>query len=135
VIASWIAAHYISWKAPRLLQHAQKAVSLPLRLALINRLHPRNRYTKEQISPHFWSNGKPPDREGWKHLERDNFRDYRLKIGGLVENPVELAALSNSRQLKTNHAHTYDRRELEDAQEPIRNHVFFRDLSAAGRTH
>jgi len=91
VIASWIAAHYISWKAPRLLQHAQKAVSLPLRLALIDRLHPRNRYTKEQISPHFWSNGKPPDREDWKHLERDNFRDYRLKIGGLVENPVELS--------------------------------------------
>jgi DMSO/TMAO reductase YedYZ molybdopterin-dependent catalytic subunit/thiosulfate reductase cytochrome b subunit len=91
VIASWIAAHYISWKAPRLLQHAQKAVSLPLRLALINRLHPRSHYTKEQISPYFWSNGKPPDREDWKYLERDNFRDYKLKIGGLVENPVDLS--------------------------------------------
>jgi DMSO/TMAO reductase YedYZ molybdopterin-dependent catalytic subunit/thiosulfate reductase cytochrome b subunit len=91
VIGSWIAAHYISWKAPRLLQHAQKAVSLPLRLALINRLRPRSHFTKEQISPYFWSNGKPPDREDWKHLERDNFRDYRLKIGGPVENPVELS--------------------------------------------
>ena len=33
VLGSWIAAHYISWKAPRLLQHIQKAISLPLRLA------------------------------------------------------------------------------------------------------
>ncbi|MEO6924510.1 MAG: molybdopterin-dependent oxidoreductase [Bryocella sp.] len=90
-VVSWIVAHYISWKAPRFLQHAQKAVSLPLRLALINRFHPRNRYTKEQISPYFWSNGKPPTREDWKGLERDGFRDYKLKIGGLVENPVELS--------------------------------------------
>ena len=32
VIASWIAAHYISWKAPRLLQHVQKFLSMPIRL-------------------------------------------------------------------------------------------------------
>jgi len=91
VLASWIAAHYISWHMPRLLQHAQKALSLPVRLATLNRLVPRNRYTKEQISPYFWSNGKPPDREDWKQLERNGFRDYKLKIGGLVENPVELS--------------------------------------------
>lgn len=91
VVASWIAAHYISWKAPRLLQHAQKAISVPLRRALINRLRPKSRYTKEQISPHFWSNGKPPTREDWKLLERNRFRDYKLKVGGLVENPVELS--------------------------------------------
>lgn len=91
VVASWIVAHYISWHMPRLLQHAQKALSLPVRLATLNRLVPRNRYTKEQISPYFWSNGKPPDREDWKQLERNGFRDYKLKIGGLVENPVELS--------------------------------------------
>jgi len=91
VIASWIVAHYISWKAPRLLQHAQKAISLPLRLALLNRLPPRERYTKEQISPYFWSNGMPPTREDWKRMERDGFRDYKLKVGGLVENPVEMS--------------------------------------------
>jgi len=108
VIASWIAAHYISWKAPRLLQHAQKFVSLPLRLTLINRFHPRSRYTKEQISPYFWANGQPPDREDWKQLQRDNFRDYTLKIGGLVENPVELSlpqirALTEEEQITMHH--------------------------------
>ncbi|MEO6964383.1 MAG: molybdopterin-dependent oxidoreductase, partial [Acidobacteriaceae bacterium] len=91
VIASWIAAHYISWKAPRLLQHVQKAISMPIRLVTLNRLPPRERYTKEQISPYFWSNGMPPTREDWKLLEHGGFRDYKLKVGGLVDNPVELS--------------------------------------------
>ena len=108
VVGSWIAAHYISWQMPRLLQHAQKAISLPIRLATLNRLAPRNRYTKEQISPYFWSNGKPPEREDWKLLERDGFRDYKLKIGGLVENPVELSlpeihALNLEEQITMHH--------------------------------
>src|SRR5574338_558498 len=30
VIMSWVVAHYVSWKFPRLLQHVQKAVSQPL---------------------------------------------------------------------------------------------------------
>ncbi|MHB1935562.1 MAG: molybdopterin-dependent oxidoreductase [Acidobacteriaceae bacterium] len=108
VIASWIAAHYISWKMPRLLQHVQKAISMPIRLSTLNRLHPRSRYTKEQVSPYFWSNGKPPIREDWKLLERDGFRDYRLKVGGLVDNPVELSmaeihALGNDEQITMHH--------------------------------
>jgi sulfoxide reductase catalytic subunit YedY len=91
VIASWIAAHYISWKAPRLLQHVQKAISMPIRLVTLNRLPPRERYKRDQISPYFWSNGMPPTREDWKLMERDGFRDYKLKVGGLVDNPVELS--------------------------------------------
>ena len=91
VIASWIAAHYISWNAPRMLQHIQKAISQPIRLATLNRLEPRNRYTKAQISPHFWPNGKMPEREDWKRLAANNFRGFKLKVGGLVENPMELS--------------------------------------------
>ncbi len=91
VLATWIAAHYISWKAPRLLQHIQKAISLPIRLATLNRLNPRSRYTKEQISPRFWPNGKMPVREDWKQLAAEGFKGYKLKVSGLVENPVELS--------------------------------------------
>ncbi|MEO7144476.1 MAG: cytochrome b/b6 domain-containing protein [Bryobacteraceae bacterium] len=60
VLVSWIAAHYTSWTIPRTLQHMQKAVSQPIRLLTLNRLLPSNRYTREQISPHFWPNGKMP---------------------------------------------------------------------------
>ncbi len=91
VIGSWIIAYYISWSHPRLLQHVQKALSMPIRMITLNRLRPAQRYTKDQLSPYFWSNGKPPDREDWKHLADDSFRDYKLKIGGRVKNPVELS--------------------------------------------
>jgi DMSO/TMAO reductase YedYZ molybdopterin-dependent catalytic subunit/thiosulfate reductase cytochrome b subunit len=91
VIVSWVVAHYTSWKVPRLLQHIQKAVSQPLRLATLNRLSPSERYTKEQISPHFWPNGKRPESEDWKRLAANSFRDYKLKVGGLVDRPVELS--------------------------------------------
>jgi len=108
VIASWIAAHYVSWKLPRLLQHAQGAISLPVRLATLNRLRPRERYTKDQVSPHFWPNGKMPQREDWKQMAASNFRDFKLKVGGLVENPVELSlseihALGESEQITMHH--------------------------------
>jgi uncharacterized membrane protein (DUF485 family) len=68
VITSWIAAHYISWRSPRALQHIQKALSQPLRLATLNRLAPSEQYTTGQISPYFWPNGKMPEREDWKQL-------------------------------------------------------------------
>jgi sulfoxide reductase catalytic subunit YedY len=93
VVATWIIAHYTSWKFPRLLQHMQKAISQPIRLATLNRLYPSQRYTKEQISPYFWPNGKKPDREDWKELAADSFRDFKLMVGGLVERPVELSLL------------------------------------------
>jgi DMSO/TMAO reductase YedYZ molybdopterin-dependent catalytic subunit/thiosulfate reductase cytochrome b subunit len=91
VLLSWIVAHYISWFFPRGLQHAQKAVTHPVMLLTLDRLHPREHYTTKDISPHFWPNGKMPVREDWKRLAADNFKDYRLKVMGLVENPVELS--------------------------------------------
>jgi methionine sulfoxide reductase catalytic subunit len=93
VIATWIIAHYTSWKFPRLLQHMQKAISQPIRLATLNRLYPSQRYTKEQISPYFWPNGKRPERVDWNELAANNFRDFKLKVGGLVERPMELSLL------------------------------------------
>ena len=74
VVAAWVVAHYASWKFPRCLQHIQKAVSQPIRLATLNRFSPSERYTKEQISPHFWPNGKDPRTRGLETIAADNFR-------------------------------------------------------------
>lgn len=98
VILAWVAAHYISWWFPRKLQEAQEAVTYPLLLVSLNRFQPREHYRKDQISPHFWPNGKLPVRDDWKHLAVEDFRDYKLKIGGLVANPAELT-LSDLRAL------------------------------------
>jgi len=91
VILSWIAAHYISWRHPRGLQHALKSVTYPMQLLTLNRLLPRQKYTANQISPYFWPNGKMPVREDWKRLAEAGFNDFRLKVSGLVENPMELS--------------------------------------------
>jgi sulfoxide reductase catalytic subunit YedY len=91
VLLSWIIAHYISWFFPRGLQHAQKAVTYPVMLLTLDKLIPREHYTTKDISPHFWPNGKRPVREDWKQLVAEDFKSYRLKVTGLVENPVELS--------------------------------------------
>jgi methionine sulfoxide reductase catalytic subunit len=91
VLLSWIVAHYISWYFPRGLQHAQKAITEPVKLVTLDRLIPSEHYTRSDISPHFWPNGKVPVREDWKQLAAGNFRDYKLKVSGLVDHPVELS--------------------------------------------
>lgn len=91
VVLSWFAAHYLSWHHPRGLQHALKKVTYPMQLLTLNRLSPSQNYSEQQISPYFWPNGKMPIREDWKQLAEHGFRDFKLKIGGLVQNPVELS--------------------------------------------
>jgi len=91
VVLSWVVAHYISWNHPRGLQHALKSVTYPMQLLTLNRLAPHQTYSEQDISPYFWPNGKMPVREDWKNLAKRGFQDFRLKVGGLVENPVELS--------------------------------------------
>lgn len=108
VVLSWMAAHYLSWQKPRMLQHALKTVTYPMQLLTLNRMNPRQTYTRDEISPHFWPNGILPTSDQWKNLATDGFRKYRLKISGLVENPVELsledlAKLCDSEQITMHH--------------------------------
>jgi len=91
VVLFWVFAHYVSWFFPRGLQHARKAITEPVMLITLDRLIPKETYTVDQISPHFWPNGKLPVREDWKQLAADGFKDYRLKVTGLVKSPVELS--------------------------------------------
>ena len=49
-------------------------------------------YTENDISPYFWHNGQYPDSDEYKALFDGNFADYRLRINGLVDNPVDLTS-------------------------------------------
>ncbi len=91
VVLTWIAAHYFSWSHPRALQHALQFVTYPMQRITLNRLNPRQRYQERDISPYFWPNGKMPHRADWKQMAEDGFREYKLKVSGLVENPIELS--------------------------------------------
>ena len=62
-----------------------------MQLLTLNRLVHSQHYSEQDISPYFWPNGKMPVREDWKHLAQHGFQDFKLKVGGLVENPVELS--------------------------------------------
>ena len=84
-------AHWLSWRKQRGLQALHAAVNGTLWRATLNRFQPRASYQKKDISPYFWVNGKIPVSEEWQALAANEFVDYKLKIGGLVANPVELS--------------------------------------------
>ncbi len=91
VIVACVAAHYLSWNRPRALQIAAKRTVGALTVRMLDPLEPRAEYTRSDISPRFWPNGKMPTSEEWRALAADDYRNFRLRVYGLVENPVELS--------------------------------------------
>ena len=90
VLVGWVAATPLTIRHPRLVQRAGQAIVGPLQ-HLFEHVDPRpGEYTEKDISPYFWHNGQYPDSDEYKALFDGNFADYRLRISGLVENPVEL---------------------------------------------
>lgn len=90
VVINWL-ANVASHKRPRTVQHVGEAVFNPVQRLFLSRHAPQAEYTRDDISPYFWPNGKLPTTEEWKALAANDFRDYRLPVFGLVENPVTLS--------------------------------------------
>ena len=84
-------ANWMAWKRPRTVQHAAEAIVTPVMRFLLDSAVPVAEFRREDISPFFWPNGKMPTCDEWKTLAANGFKDYRLKVYGLVENPVELS--------------------------------------------
>lgn len=84
-------AYWVSWRRPRWVQKTDAVINGNLWLSSINKLKPKPYFKKEDISPFFWPNGKLPVSETWKDLAKSDFKDFKLKIDGFVENPVELS--------------------------------------------
>lgn len=93
VVVSWIVAHHVAWRYPRVIQRLHRALVLPieLRMSVSKRFDPRERYTRADISPRFWPNGKMPQSGEWTSLAADDFREYRLHVSGAIANPVDLS--------------------------------------------
>ena len=90
-IAFAFLAHWLSWNKQRFLQYLQASVNGRLWMHTINRFKVNAYYQKKDITAYFWLNGIIPESAEWKNMAENNFADYKLKIGGLVENPVELS--------------------------------------------
>jgi methionine sulfoxide reductase catalytic subunit len=103
-----VMANWASWLFPRSVQRVGNALVNPLIRLLLGGHATRAGYTNADISPFFWANGKMPDSERWKALTAGGFKDYRLRVYGLVENPVELSldeikAMAAKRQITLHH--------------------------------
>jgi methionine sulfoxide reductase catalytic subunit len=91
IVVSNALANWAAWRRPRAVQHAAARIVTPVMQFVLDRPVPVAQFSREDISPFFWINGKMPTSEEWEKLAADEFSDYRLKVSGLVENPVELS--------------------------------------------
>lgn len=91
VVMILIFAHLIAWIRPEIAQDLHRKIITPFLAVTLNPMQPSERYSEKDISPYLWPNGKIPISEEWLKLKDNQFRDYKLKISGLVDNPVELS--------------------------------------------
>ncbi|KDA06372.1 oxidoreductase [Microbacterium sp. CH12i] len=104
VIFAWVAATPFTYRHPRVVQKVGYALIGPAQRLFEHLDSKPGQYTEKDISPYFWHNGKYPETDEYKQLEAGNFADYKLRINGLVENPVDLSleqlrALPNHEQI------------------------------------
>ncbi|WP_182347486.1 molybdopterin-dependent oxidoreductase [Tomitella gaofuii] len=80
-----------SWTHTRVLQRISNATVGKVMDLLFDKYAPKAEYAEEDISPFFWPNGLVPVSDEWHALHSGGFDDYRLKVTGLVDNPLELS--------------------------------------------
>ena len=85
VVANWSSRHW-----PRRVQHLLQVVG-PLQWVLFHHLTSKQAYRRSEISTYFWVNGLPPKDATYDALARDHFAQWRLEVGGLVEQPLRLS--------------------------------------------
>ena len=91
VIVGWVAATPFTLRYPRVVQRVGFALVGPAQRLFEHVDATPGEYTEQDISPYFWHNGQYPDSDEYKALFDRGFADYRLRINGLVDNPVELS--------------------------------------------
>jgi thiosulfate reductase cytochrome b subunit len=90
VIVAWVAATPVTLRHPRIIQRVGYALIGPAQRLFEHVDSKPGQYTEKDISPYFWHNGKYPETDEYRALFDNNFADYRLRINGLVEHPVDL---------------------------------------------
>jgi len=103
-----VMANWATWLFPRAIQRVGDALVNPVQRLLLSRYVCKAQYMPQDISPFMWPNGKLPTSDEWEMLAANGFKDYRLKVYGLVENPVELSleqlhAMTRQSQITLHH--------------------------------
>jgi len=63
----------------------------PLMRLLFGPLKSHQHYGQEAITANHHVNGYPPEHDEYRHLAHSGFRDWRLRVTGLVAQPLELS--------------------------------------------
>ena len=91
MIVGWVAASPFTLRHPRTVQRVGFALVGPVQ-HLFEHVDARpGEYDESDISPYFWHNGRYPDSAEYTAHRDHGFVDYRLEVGGLVDNPVTLS--------------------------------------------
>jgi DMSO/TMAO reductase YedYZ molybdopterin-dependent catalytic subunit/thiosulfate reductase cytochrome b subunit len=91
VAIAWVAATPLTLRHPRWVQRVGFALVGPAQRLFEHLDAKPGTYTQKDISPYFWHNGKYPETPEYRALYESGFKTYRLRIDGLVENPVALS--------------------------------------------
>jgi methionine sulfoxide reductase catalytic subunit len=91
VAVGWVAATPFTIRHPRVVQRVGYALVGPFQRLLEN-LDPKpGAFTEKDISSYFWHNGRLPETVEYKELDKNDFKDWRLRVYGLVEHPREFS--------------------------------------------
>jgi hypothetical protein len=90
MIVIWVGVTPLTYRHPRMVQRIGFALIGPAQRLFEHLDSKPGRYTEKDISPYMWHNGKYPESTEYKTLLATGFADYRLRVSGLVKNPLEL---------------------------------------------
>jgi methionine sulfoxide reductase catalytic subunit len=90
IVIIHVVATVFSHRHPRLVQKATQSITDPVRTLLFGHEISAQNYSKTDISPYFWVNGRPPTEEPYLAMAREHFAHYVLETHGLVERPLRL---------------------------------------------
>jgi DMSO/TMAO reductase YedYZ molybdopterin-dependent catalytic subunit/thiosulfate reductase cytochrome b subunit len=80
----------VSLSDPKFVQRALGIAIEPVRRRLLHHLGSRQAYPRSAVSAYFRVNGVPPESAEYQQMARTNFENWRLEVGGLVENRLQL---------------------------------------------
>jgi DMSO/TMAO reductase YedYZ molybdopterin-dependent catalytic subunit/thiosulfate reductase cytochrome b subunit len=91
VIIVHVWATRTSLRRPRLIQNTLDIVLVPAKWILFRKAASKQQFPRSEISPFFRINGYPPETKEYQQLLENNFTGWKLKVYGLVEDPLELS--------------------------------------------
>jgi len=103
VVALWLWASPFTIRHPRIVQRAGRFLIGWVK-GMMEWWDPKATYSEKDISPYFWPNGDPPDSAEYRRLRDGGWKDFELRIEGLVERPIaigwdELLAMPKKEQI------------------------------------